>query len=254
MLKEKYSRYIDDLPRYGLVVVFLWFGIDKFILHDFYVNWLTATERVKILLPIQDLSLSIYAIGVAELVLGALLFTRLKIRLVCFIVSIWLILILSTAQYPSSFPQDLGLLGIAIILTLSNATWKNAYTERFLNYLWILRYSIATVFFLWAADYLLNYKRHIGWMQLFSPLGRDLPANELLYLIIFIALVEIVIGIMIALSGGTSTRTKYALASATIFLISAIIALDPPASNHQSIGLAFSTTWLTYLAFSKTER
>lgn len=174
MLKEKYNSYINDLPRYGLVIVFLWFGIDKFVLHEFYVNWLTATERVKVLLPIQDLSLSIYAIGIAELVLGAFLFIGLKIRLVAIAVSIWLILIISTAQYPSSFPQDLGILGIALMLILSNTTWKNAHIEKLLKYLWILRYSIAAVFFLWAADYLLNYKRHIGWMQKFNVWTQDL--------------------------------------------------------------------------------
>jgi uncharacterized membrane protein YphA (DoxX/SURF4 family) len=247
MLKNKYKRYINALPRYGIVNVFLWFGVDKFILHEFYVNWLSATERVRVLLPIQDLSLSIYAIGIIELVLGALLFLGLKIKLVAIIVCAWLILIMSTAQYPSSLPQDLGLLGMAIFLILSNTNSKKVFTEKFLNYLWILRYSVAAVFFLWATDYLLNYKRHIGWMQLFSPLGRTLPAVELPDLIIFIAIVEIVIGVMIVVLRGTSL--KFALAAATALLITTVIALDPPASNHQSIALAFSTVWLAFLTF-----
>lgn len=244
MLKEKYNCFINDLPRYGLAMVFLWFGIDKFVLHEFYINWLTATERVKILLPTQDLSLSIYSIGIAELILGAFLFLGLKIRLIGIVVSVWLILIISTAQYPSSFPQDLGLLGIAIVLILSNATWANAHIDKFLRYLWILRYSIAVVFFLWAADYLLNYKRHIGWMQLFSPFFRNLSANEVLYFIVFIATVEIVLGVMIVIVKGN--RAKYSLAAATVFFISATILLDPPTNNHQSVGLAFSTVWLAY--------
>lgn len=249
MLKEKYHNYINDLPRYGLIIVFLWFGIDKFVLHEFYVNWLSATERVKALLPIQDLSLSIYAIGTVELVLGAFLLIGIKIRLVAIVVSVWLVLIISTAQYPSSFPQDIGLLGTALLLILSNATWNNAYLRKFLKYLWILRYSIATVFFLWAADYLLNYKRHIGWMQLFSTFSRNLSTNELLYIILSIAIVEIVLGFMIFLIMGN--RARYALAATTLFLISATILLDPPANNHQSIGLAFSTGWLAYLGFIK---
>lgn len=249
MLKEKYNSYINHLPRIGLVIVFLWFGIDKFVLHEFYVNWLTATERVKALLPIQDLSLSIYAIGIIELVMGAFLLIGIKIRLVAIVVSVWLILIISTAQYPSSFPQDIGLLGIALMLILTNSTWKNVHITKFLEYLWILRYSIATVFFLWAADYLLNYKRHIGWMQLFSTFSRNLSTNELLYLILSIAVIEIVIGFMIALVMGN--RARYAFAAMTIFLISATILLDPPANNHQSIGLAFSTGWLAYLGFIK---
>jgi len=71
---EKYTAYLNDIPRYGLGIVFLWFGIDKFIIHDFYLSWFSATERVRILLPTQDLSLSIYGIGVIELVFAALLF------------------------------------------------------------------------------------------------------------------------------------------------------------------------------------
>ena len=249
MINEKYRRYINDLPRYGLVIVFLWFGIDKFILHEFYLNWLTATERVKILLPVQDLSLSIYAIGIIELILGILLFIGLKIRWIAFIVSVWLVLILSTAQYPSSFPQDLGLLGIAVMLILSNVTWKNAYTDKFLNYLWIVRYSMAAVLLLWAIDYLLNYKRHIGWMHLFSSLGSNIPANDLFYVIIFIAFIEIAIGIMLAVVKGTVTR--YTFAAATIFLILVMMLLDPPANNHQTLGFAFSTAWLTYIVSTK---
>ncbi|MFN2435151.1 MAG: hypothetical protein ABR515_07225 [Nitrososphaeraceae archaeon] len=50
------------------------FGIDKFVLHEFYITWLAATERVKILLPIQDLGLSIYAIGTGQIVMGTLVF------------------------------------------------------------------------------------------------------------------------------------------------------------------------------------
>ncbi len=77
---KEYTVYFNDIPRYGLAIVFLWFGIDKFVIHDFYLSWFSATERVRILLPTQDLSLSIYGIGVIELVFAALLFAGLKIR------------------------------------------------------------------------------------------------------------------------------------------------------------------------------
>jgi hypothetical protein len=117
--------------------------------------------------------------------------------------------------------------------------------------LWVLRYSIAIPFFLWGIDYLLNYKRHIGWMQLFSYLGRNLPANELLYLIISVASVEIVIAVLIVIAKGALLR--YALFASTVFLISAVTVLDPPVNNHQSIGIAFSTAWLTYIFFTKRQ-
>lgn len=242
-----HGRYINNLPRYGLVIVFIWFGVDKFVLHEFYVNWLAATERVKVLLPVTDLSLSIYAIGISELVLGVLLLSGFKIRLVAIFVCIWLVLIMFTAQYPSSLPQDLGVFGMAIFLVLTNGTWKNAYTEKFLKYAKILRYSISAVFFLWAADYLLNYERHIGWMQFFSYVGRDLPTSNILYFIISTAAVEIILGIMLSVK--KKNIITYASIATTIFLIYAMIVLDPPVNNHQSVGLALSTAWLAYLGF-----
>ncbi len=246
MITEGRFRYINDLPRFGLVIVFLWFGIDKFVLHEFYVNWLSATERVKVLLPIQDLSLSIYAIGIVEIVLGILLFLGLKIRLIAIFVSIWLILIMATAQYPSSLPQDLGILGIAIFLILTNTVWKNSYTEKLLKYSVILRYSISIVLLLWAGDYLLHYERHIGWMELFSPLGKNLSANYILYFIISIAIVEIVLGIILSIK--KKNIATYAAVSTTIFLIYAMFLMDPPANNHQSLGLALTTGWLAYVS------
>lgn len=87
MFEEKYN-YINDLPRLELAGVFLWFGVDKFVLREFYITWFAATG-VKILLPIQDLSLSIYAIGVAEIIMGTFLFAGLKIKLVGIVAGVW---------------------------------------------------------------------------------------------------------------------------------------------------------------------
>ena len=128
---KDYSVYLNDIPRHGLGIVFLWFGIDKFVIHDFYLSWFSATERVRVFLPFEDLSLSIYVIGIVELVFAALLFAGVKIRWVSVAVIMFLFVILLTAQYPSSFPQDIGLLGIAMILVLTNATWKQSKRRNF---------------------------------------------------------------------------------------------------------------------------
>ena len=143
MSVKEYFVYLNDLPRYGLGIVFLWFGIDKFIIHEFYLTWFSATERVKVILPFQDLSSSIYVIGVVELIFAALLFAGVKIRWVSVAVILFLLVILLTAQYPSSYPQDIGLIGIAGLLVLANSTWKKAKTEKFLKFLWVIRYSIS---------------------------------------------------------------------------------------------------------------
>lgn len=241
-------NYVNDLPRYSLAIVFLWFGIDKFLIHEFYVSWLSATQRVTMLLPSPDLSLSIYVIGVVELVIAAFLFAGIKIRLVSIVVIIWLVVILFTAQYPSSFPQDIGLVGIAVMLALTNVTWKNAYADKFLNYSWIATFSISAVLILWAIDHGVNYERHIGWMQLASPMIRALGINDLMVLIASIIITELVLAVMISVH--KIPETKYLIA-ATAFFVFSVLILGPPANNHQTIGLAFVTAWLAFAVFSK---
>ncbi len=246
---KQYSNYLNDIPRYGLGIVFLWFGIDKFFIHEFYLTWFSATERVRVFLPFEDLSLSIYVIGIVELVFAALLFAGVKIRWVSVAVIMFLLVILLTAQYPSSFPQDIGLLGIAGLLVLTNVAWKKAETEKFLKFLWVIRYSIAAVLFLWAADHIVNINRHIGWLQLSSPLTKGLAANEVNSFLVAIFVVEMVLGGMIAL--GKVSLTKFALVAVTIFFVFAMVALAPPLNNHQTLGLAFATAWLAFMAHRK---
>jgi len=248
---KEYSIHINNIPRYGLGIVFLWFGIDKFFIHEFYLAWFSATERARVFLPFEDLSLSIYFIGIMELIFAVLLFAGVKIRWVSVAVILFLSLILLTAQYPSSYPQDIGLLGIAGFLVLTNVTWKQAKTEKFLKFLWVIRYSITAVLFLWAADHIVNIDRHIGWMQLSSPLSESLGANGISLFLVVIFVVEMVLGGMIAL--GKISLTKFALVAVTIFFVFAMIALSSPLNNHQTIGLAFATAWLAYIAYSKNK-
>ncbi|KAG2478451.1 MAG: conserved membrane protein of unknown function [Nitrosopumilales archaeon] len=156
-----------------------------------------------------------------------------------------------TAQYPSSYPQDIGLLGIAVLLFLTNGVWKKAKTEKFLKFLWVVRFSIAAVLFLWAADQIVNIDRHVGWLQLSSPLSESLDANEANSFLISISVVEIVLGVMIVV--GKTPLTKYALVAVTIFFVFAFVLLEPPLNNHQTIGLALATAWLAYIAYSKNK-
>ena len=248
---KEYSVYLNDLPRYSLGIVFLWFGIDKFIIHEFYLSWFSATERVRVILPFQDLSSSIYAIGTIELIFAALLFAGVKIRWISVAVILFLLAILLTAQYPSSYPQDIGLLGIAVLLFLTNGVWKKAKTEKFLKFLWVVRFSIAAVLFLWAADQIVNIDRHVGWLQLSSPLSESLDANEANSFLISISVVEIVLGVMIVV--GKTSLTKYALVAVTIFFVFAFMLLEPPLNNHQTIGFVLVTAWLAYIAYTKNK-
>ncbi len=237
----------NDLPRYGLAVVFLWFGADKFFIHEFYVSWFSATQRVTTLLPSQDLSLSIYIIGVFELVIAAFLFAGIKIRSVSIVVIVWLVIILATAQYPSSFPQDIGLVGIASMLALTNAAWKNVHVDKFLKYSRIVKYSISAVLILWAIDHGVNYEKHIGWMQLANPMIKEVGTNGLTVLIASVTVAELVLAVMISVD---KASTKYLIA-VTVFFVFARLMLGPPSNNHQTIGLAFATAWLAFVTFGK---
>ena len=248
---KEYSVYLNDLPRYGLGIVFFWFGIDKFVIHEFYLTWFSATKRVSSILPFQDISSSIYAIGMIELIFAILLFTGLKIRWVCVAVIFFLLTILLTAQYPSSYPQDIGLVGIDAFLILANGVQKKTVTEKFLKFSWIIRISIAIVLFLWAADQMGNLDRHVGWFQLSSPLSGSLDANEANSFLVSISVVEIVLGVMIVL--GKTPLTKYALVAVTIFFVFAIMSLEPPLNNHQTVAFVLSTASLAYIAFSKNK-
>lgn len=243
-----YKNYANELPRYGLAVVFAWFGIDKFLIHQYYVSWFSATKSIMILLPFQDISMSVYSIGITEIGLSALLFLGIKIRVVSSLVIVFLATILFTAKYPSSFPQDLGLIGIALMLVMSYVYTKNKSQENRFKYSCMVTYSVSLVLVLWATDYFLNYERHTGWIRLFSPIFSNLGTNEALYLIVVIGILEILLAIFLII--GDHIKNKYPFVATVVFLIFAVLTLDPPMNNHQTIGLATASFWLGYRYFA----
>ena len=249
MFAKEIVVYLNDVPRYALGVVFLWFGIDKFVLHEFYVSWFSATERITILLPTADFSTSIYILGIIELILAVLLFSGLWVRIISIIVIFFLIMILATAQYPSSFPQDIGLIGFAAILTITNVSWKKAHIDKFLKFLWVIRYPLVVVLVLWAIDQTLNPDIHIGWIKLSSPIIGNLNADGVELLLATFIVLEIALAGTIAI--GKVSVTKYSLLFVTCFFVFGIVAQVPPLNNHQTVGFAMVTAWLTYIAFSK---
>ncbi len=216
--------YLDKLPRYSLAIVFLIFGIDKFVNTDLLIGWLNATERARVLIPIDDLTLAVYGIGIVEIIIAVVLFIGFKIRYTAIISSIWLIIIMLTAQYPSSFPQDIGLLGISIFLAL-----------KIKRYDWIVRYSIATVLILWAIDQSINYDRHIGWISIASHIGKIIDANLLIYPLIA---VEIILASLYAYG-----KIRYVFLVGSIFFIIAKSILEPPLNNYQSISFVIISLW-----------
>ncbi len=216
--------YKDKLLSYSIAIVFLLFGIDKFVNTKLVTSWLIATERVRALIPLEDLTLVVYLLGVIEIIIAILLFINIKQRYFALIAGIWLIIVMSTARYPSSLPQDLGLLGIAIFLILNRRDKE-----------WIIRYSIVMVLLLWAMDQIINYDTHIGWLGV-SYISNIIGNLSLLLYIIIIA--EFIISALYIYN------KSYGFIVGIIFFIIAKSVLSIPLNNYQTIGFILISIWL----------
>lgn len=234
-------RFVNNLPRYALGIVFLIFGIDKFVGFDSYLAWFSATDRVRVLIPPADSGTFIYAMGTVEVILAILLLAGIFARKTAIATSIALIAILFVAQYPSSFPQDLGLLGTSIMLVFASKDQRTS--GLYYQFPKLARFGLSSVLVLWAADHLLYTSTHVSWLQLFNLTVRNMPAEQVFVFVIMIGIIELVIGSMIA-SG--KLRVYPYIASAVFFVIAFLI-LAPPLNNYQSIGLAIISSWMIYI-------
>lgn len=121
--------------RVSLGVVFLWFGLDKFINPGFWTMWVPGVvhEGLEKLLQVDVFPSLLYLIGVYELVTGVALVLGLLVRYVAGVAAFFLGLIIITSGV-SPVVRDIGLLGIAIYLALTeretgnhNSGWKLSY-------------------------------------------------------------------------------------------------------------------------------
>ena len=242
---SKVERYVFNVPRYSLAIVFLIFGVDKFVGYDRYVAWFTATERAQVVIPSHEIGQFVYVLGIAELILAGLLLSGFVKRASTIATSAALVTILVVAQYPSSFPQDLGLLGISIALTLSSK--GKALTIEQLNKLKkIISSALCVVLVLWSIDQIANTSAHVSWLQLSSPMVKSLTVDQISTFIISIAVIELVIAALVA----SGRLPKYSYIAAVVFFALAM-ALEPPLNGFQSIGLAIASSWLAYFTLAK---
>lgn len=239
--------YLDNLPRYGLGVVYLIFGIDKFVGFDRYLAWFAATSRTQALIPGGDVRLFVYAMGTVEIILAILLFSGLFARKTAVVVSAALVAILSVAQYPSSFPQDLGLLATSVMLIFVSKGKSTGEQYRRLSKL--PRFGLSAVLFLWAADHILNTDNHVSWLQLSNAAVRDMPVNQVFAVVIVVAFVELALGVLIA----AGKLCMYPYIASAAFFVTAFFVMGPPLNNYQSIGLAIISSWLAYMALQKKQ-
>ena len=243
---SKVERYVFNVPRYSLAIVFLIFGVDKFVGYDRYVAWFTATERAQVVIPSHEIGQFVYVLGIAELVLAGLLLSGFIKRATTIATSAALVTILLVAQYPSSFPQDLGLLGISVALTLSSSKGKALTIEQLNKLAKIIRGALCVVLVLWSIDQITNTSAHVSWLQLFNPMTKSLTADQIFTFIISIAVIELVIAALVA----SGRLPKYSYIAAVVFFALAM-ALEPPLNGFQSIGLAIASSWLAYFTLAK---
>lgn len=243
---NKAERFVFNVPRYSLAIVFLLFGVDKFAGYDRYIAWFTATERAQAIIPSHEIGQFVYVLGIAELILAGLLLSGFIRRATTIATSAALVTILLVAQYPSSFPQDLGLLGISVALTFPSSKGKVLTIEQLNKLTKIIRGALCVVLVLWSIDQITNTSAHVSWLQLFSPVTRSLTADQIFAFIISIAVIELVIAALVA----SGRLPKYSYIAAAVFFALAMT-LEPPLNGFQSIGLAIVSSWLAYLTLAK---
>ena len=103
--------------RLGLGFVFIWFGIDKLINP---INWLGYIPPKVAQLIFINLDSFIFLLGIVELILGTLLIIGLYTRIVAFIMAIHLALVVASLGFNEIAARDIGLLSIALYLSLTN--------------------------------------------------------------------------------------------------------------------------------------
>jgi len=105
-------RYPNLFLRLGLAVVFIWFGVDKFI-HPEY--WLSAWIPQNVLVFASKLGVSgtdvVSASGVFELLIGASVLSNIFIKIFSVFALIFLVAVLLTFGISEVTVRDIGLMG-----------------------------------------------------------------------------------------------------------------------------------------------
>ena len=111
----------DLFLRLGLTFVFLWFGIDKFVHPDYWVNaWLPLWFKgILNSLGIGNLNF-IYANGIFEIVIGLGFLFNIFVKLFASLVILFLLLVIFSFGLNEVTVRDVGLIGAALALLFWN--------------------------------------------------------------------------------------------------------------------------------------
>jgi uncharacterized membrane protein len=111
--------------RLGLAFVFLWFGIDKFIHPDYWVNaWVPLWfQGILANLGIGNLNF-IYINGIFEIVIGLGFLFNIFVKLFASLVILFLLLVIFSFGLNEVTVRDIGLIGAALALLFWNGRKK----------------------------------------------------------------------------------------------------------------------------------
>jgi len=98
--------------RLGLAAVFLWFGIDKFLSPNYWINAWTPIWVIDFVskFGIEGVTL-MYFFGVFEIVIGVSLITAVFIRFFSFLAIMFLVSIIIFTGFNEVSMRDVGLIG-----------------------------------------------------------------------------------------------------------------------------------------------
>lgn len=112
-------RYSNLVLRLSLAAVFIWFGVDKFLHPEYWLNaWIPGSFLElagKMGIGGNDI---VYASGVFELLIGASLLTTIFIKTFSALAIAFLVVVMFTFGFNEVIVRDIGLIGgfLALIL------------------------------------------------------------------------------------------------------------------------------------------
>lgn len=119
---ERNKKYASLIIRLGLALVFLWFGIDKFIHTLNWIGW--VPQWMQSLIPFS-MNAFMYSQGVIETAIGVMLLIGFKVRVASLLASITiagvLISLIGTGQAEIMI-RDAGLLAASLSLLLTGSS------------------------------------------------------------------------------------------------------------------------------------
>ena len=111
--------------RLGLAFVFMWFGIDKFIHPDYWINaWVPLWFQETLgRFGIGNLNF-IYANGIFEVVIGLGLIFNIFVKLFAIQIALFLLFVIFSFGLNEVTVRDIGLIGAALALLFWNGRKK----------------------------------------------------------------------------------------------------------------------------------